>query len=186
MLDRIDGYAANAAYRYFPITEVQKHTNYEWTRNVKFWTLTLHTTTCRFAKFDRNGQVVFDYPSRDGLLSLASHGIGAPTNVGQGAVWLGCKTCGTANLSKTEWQRKAQQAIDADRAAEAARYAARRVQQQIEDAQDARRFAVRDARNRWIAAHEAEIAAVERAAAEQWDADNADLLAQIGEKEQRS
>jgi hypothetical protein len=182
MRDEIPGYGANAAYKYFPITQKHYYNGSEFTQNQKFWTLTLHTATCRFAKFDRNNHLQFDYPGQGGLTSLAQYGTGAPSKITQGTVWLGCKTCGTANLSKAEWQHKAQRQIAAERAADAARRAERDAEDQIEKAQDARKRAIQDARIAWIKAHETEIAAVEQAAAEQWEATNPELLALIGAK----
>jgi hypothetical protein len=168
-------YAVNGTEKYWPVT-IDYGNGHKPERNVKFWTLTLHEPTCRFAKKDRDGNPYKAYLGDGGLYRLAEHGFNPPTHTRIGAVWQGCKTCGTANLDANELGREA---LETEKRANAIRSEQYRVRHAIDSAVTARNQAITAARNFWLAQHADELQAYEAKAAAEWAAGNPEQAALI-------
>jgi hypothetical protein len=176
-------YAVNGAEKYWPITYPPRWDNDPGTtHNHKMWTLTLHETTCRFAKHLPDGRPDQTYMGQDGLRRLVEGGLKAPTTQYVGTVWQGCKVCGTASLTQDEAKALGQQALNDEKAVNARRQAVMDAKWAMEDAQNARARAARDARTAWFAKHQEEVEAVERAATMTWEQQNPEQAALLNKE----
>jgi len=134
----LNDYRFHEGERYWPVPHyLPKLAEEGRTLNAKFWTITVHEQTCRYAKDSRRTA------STEDVSYLAECGFDPPKR-GQRVTWIGCKTCRTAFQPKEYWMAVGKAELEARRATEAAHREEERAEQRMRKAKKARETAIKD------------------------------------------